>query len=219
MSNCWYDEQPLDDGPPSPPFAGVRPLRTFFTLLPFECSPFIRPTIIFSESHNQSSPPTIVAHVNKLYQAKWKRDLCFRNPNSLNPEVYILDVTGAKRSLWSDKYAIRSSLARRSGNPGNSCIHLTDKQSKEILSGAGPARTGGMGCDDSYAYSCARALLCQESVNFLNSEHVARIELDSDNFARLWAEYVAWLTTPGVDVLPLPISCQRALARSLGSNS
>jgi hypothetical protein len=23
VSNCWYDEQPLDSGPPSPPFAGV----------------------------------------------------------------------------------------------------------------------------------------------------------------------------------------------------
>jgi len=141
-----------------------------------------------------------------VQQAKWKRDLCFRNASSLNPEVYVLDVSEATRSLWSDKYAIRSSLARRSGNPGNSCIHLTDRQTQEILARqhGHPERAGGMGCDDSYAYSCARALLSSESVGFLNSELLAEIDLSSDQFSALWASYVDWLTAGGVERAPFP---------------
>ena len=66
--------------------------------------------------------------------AKWKRDLCYRNKDSRQPWAMVLDVSAATSSLWSSKYAIRSQLASRSGNPGNSCIHITDKQSEQLLS-------------------------------------------------------------------------------------
>ena len=55
-----------------------------------------------------------------------------------------------------------NALARASGNPGNSCIHITDEQTEGVLSAAragARARASGMACDDSYAFACARALL------------------------------------------------------------
>ena len=60
--------------------------------------------------------------------AKWKRALCFKNSRSREPHAIVLDVSTSSSSVWSAKYSIRAELARASGNPGNSCIHLTDEQ-------------------------------------------------------------------------------------------
>ena len=63
------------------------------------------------------------------------------------------------RSLWSDKYQLRAQLARDSGNPGNSCIHLTDRQTEAVLARRGASLPtgggGGMSCDESYGFGGA----------------------------------------------------------------
>ena len=58
--------------------------------------------------------------------AKWKQALCFRNPTSRDPHVFVCDTRTSTSSLWREKYSLRAQLARESGNPGNSCIHLTE---------------------------------------------------------------------------------------------
>ena len=68
------------------------------------------------------------------------------------------DASETGGALWSGKYGIRRTLADKSGNPGNSCIHLTDEQTAPVLArGSMQARGGGMACDSSYAFSCAAA--------------------------------------------------------------
>lgn len=136
--------------------------------------------------------------------AKWKRELCFKNVDSRAPHAIVVDVGDPQRSsLWAGKYAIRSELARLSGNPGNSCIHLTDRQTEDVLdafqSHTARSLQGGMGCDDSFAYSCARALLHPESINWLNSDAAglaAGDQLGSAAFRGAWAKYTAWLHAP-----------------------
>eukprot|EP00310_Coccolithus_braarudii_P008346 CAMPEP_0183358900 /NCGR_PEP_ID=MMETSP0164_2-20130417/50695_1 /TAXON_ID=221442 /ORGANISM="Coccolithus pelagicus ssp braarudi, Strain PLY182g" /LENGTH=235 /DNA_ID=CAMNT_0025532901 /DNA_START=12 /DNA_END=716 /DNA_ORIENTATION=+ len=133
--------------------------------------------------------------------AKWKRELCFRNAASRAPYIFVLDV-GARRTLWQDKYALRARLARNSGNPGNSCIHLTDPQHTGVLvQQRDSARRGGggMSCDDSYAFSCARALLHPASIEWLNGADVAALELGSQPFRVAWQRYVRWLSAATPD--------------------
>eukprot|EP00747_Dinoflagellata_sp_TGD_P192214 gnl/TRDRNA2_/TRDRNA2_56725_c0_seq1.p1 gnl/TRDRNA2_/TRDRNA2_56725_c0~~gnl/TRDRNA2_/TRDRNA2_56725_c0_seq1.p1 ORF type:complete len:244 (-),score=26.82 gnl/TRDRNA2_/TRDRNA2_56725_c0_seq1:7-738(-) len=127
--------------------------------------------------------------------AKWKRALCFRNcEGSLSPRIYVLDVGSARGNLWAEKYSVRSKLARASGNPGNSCIHLSDKQTPQVLAQRGRATTaGGMSCDESYAYACARCVLHPGSLAFLNSADAAAADLDSEHFRAAWARYTSWL--------------------------
>ena len=156
-SNCWYLESPLPEGPPAGPFAG----------------------------------------------AKWKAALAFREEAPLH--VFVVDVADAPR-LWTGKYAIREKLRQavgfcsanleRSSNTlkikhthcrsrrqvdslGNSCLHLTDDQAGALAKwrgGDGVARGGGMMCDSSYAFHCARVLLNPMSVDFLNSGAASDVE-------------------------------------------
>ena len=139
--------------------------------------------------------------------AQWKRALCFKNDSSRAPQAVVVDTGAATSSLWTGKYAIRSSLASLSGNPGNSCIHLTDRQSPAVLEAmrSGTSRTlaGGSACDESYAYACARALLHPASVAWLNSDAagLASNELGGAAFREAWATYSAWLhEQPGAPV-------------------
>ncbi len=133
--------------------------------------------------------------------AQWKRALCFKGA-SREPHAIVLDVSEATTSVWSAKYSIRAALARASGNPGNSCIHLTDRQDEAVLAeykaGARRRGGGGMACDDSYAYACARALLHPDSVAWLNSEAMglATRELGGPAFRAAWARYADWLHAP-----------------------
>ena len=83
----------------------------------------------------------------------------FPNPNP-NPNPNPLhQVSPCSRSLWSDKYQLRAQLARDSGNPGNSCIHLTDRQTEAVLARRGASLPtgggGGMSCDESYGFGGA----------------------------------------------------------------
>lgn len=164
-TNCWYNEQPLPDGPPEGPYAG----------------------------------------------AKWKHALCFQQPDApstkIVPTVIVLEIDQSQASsLWSSKYQVRSRLARLSGNPGNSCIHLTDRQDKSILrqyqdTASRPSSSSGnsMACDSSYAYTCARALLHPASVEWLNSgaNGLARCKtLGSEEFRTAWKVYTDWLQSP-----------------------
>lgn len=133
--------------------------------------------------------------------AQWKRDLCFRGAGRA-PHALVLDVGGAS-SLWASKYSLRARLASASGNPGNSCIHLTDEQDEAVLAafaaGGTPRRAGGMACDDSYAYACAKALLHPASVAWLNSGAAGLAEpgrLGGAEFRAGWARYTAWLQRP-----------------------
>ena len=130
---------------------------------------------------------------------KWKQALCFKNTSSREPHAIVCDVGAATSSLWSGKYSIRSKLARLSHNPGNSCIHLTDQQSESVLAAYNTGarkKSYGMGCDDSYAYACARALLHPASVAFLNSEALASLPLGESSFRLAWKRYTDWLHEP-----------------------
>lgn len=133
--------------------------------------------------------------------AKWKRELCFKG-TSREPHAIVLDVSATTESVWTAKYAIRARLARASGNPGNSCIHLTDRQDQRVLadvaSGTSRRAAGGMSCDESYAYACARALLHPGSVAWLNSDAsgLAARELGSPAFRAAWSRYTHWLHAP-----------------------
>lgn len=133
--------------------------------------------------------------------AKWKHALCYRNDDDPRPVAFVADVSEATSSLWSSKYGIRRTLATRSGNPGNSCIHLTDEQDAALLaehrSGA-RRRAGGMGCDDSYAFACARALLHPASITWLSSGAggLAKQDMGGTAFRNAWMRYTAWLHEP-----------------------
>lgn len=131
--------------------------------------------------------------------AKWKRELCFKGSNR-EPIAIVADVSQASTSLWSEKYTIRAALARASGNPGNSCIHLTDEQDSGVLAAyrSGGARRLACSCDDSYAYACARALLHPASIAWLNSGAggLALSELGSPTFRAAWTRYTDWLHSP-----------------------
>jgi hypothetical protein len=71
---------------------------------------------------------------------------------------------------------VRREMAEVSGNPGNSCMHLTDPQ-EDVFAAAHAGdqirmrqlQTGkGHGCDASYAFACARCLLEPAAMQFLN---------------------------------------------------
>jgi hypothetical protein len=119
--------------------------------------------------------------------AEWKRQLCFRNLDR-NLFVFIIDVAECNSNLWSGKYIIRNELAKMSGNPGNSCIHITDDQSSlfddsgRIIIDKPLGR--GMACNDSYAYKCAKVLLNPSSQAFLNSDIIAALEFGGVEFRR-----------------------------------
>ena len=146
----------------------------------------------YSEQPLPSGPPE-----GPWAGAKWKRALCYRNQDDRRPHAFVADISGASSSLWSGKYTIRRKLASLSGNPGNSCIHLTDEQGETVLSG-GRRTAGGMGCDDSYAYACARALLHPASLTWLNSGAggLAEKDLGGASFRQAWRRYTGWLHEP-----------------------
>ena len=120
--------------------------------------------------------------------AQWKTRLCFKSEAPLH--VFVADAADAP-ALWQRKYAVRARMADATGNAGNSCIHLTDDQSRALR---GPARPGpSAGCDDSYAFSCARCLLHPASLHFLN-ERARGCDLGSEGFVRTLRKYAGWLT-------------------------
>ena len=147
-SNCWYDEQPLETGPPNGPHAG----------------------------------------------AKWKKALCFKNIEDADWPYYTLHtfvVDASKAStLWSKKYTTRAAMSRKTGNPGNSCMHITDPQSKALSMGVHGSE-GGFACDDSFAFHCARALFDKNSLNFLNI-----VCADESKYDKHWDTYTTWLSHP-----------------------
>lgn len=113
------------------------------------------------------------------------------------------DASACGGALWSSKYAIRRALASKSGNPGNSCIHLTDEQDAAVLSeylaGQGGGLASGMACDSSYAYACGRALLHPASLKWLNSNAAGLANpatLGDETFRAAWARYTRWLHRP-----------------------
>ena len=57
--------------------------------------------------------------------AQWKAQLCFQEDASLH--VFVMDVSSAGRSLWPDKYRIRSAMASASGQEKLSEPLLMDK--------------------------------------------------------------------------------------------
>ena len=148
----------------------------------------------YMEQPLETGPPT-----GPCAGAKWKHALCFRNDHSRHPQALVVDVSTATTSLWRAKYTIRCSLAEQSGNPGNSCMHLTDEQSDATLVAyrAGHRQSNsGMACDGSFAYTCARALLHPASLDWLNSRDLQGMGLGSAEFRQAWGRYTAWLHEP-----------------------
>jgi len=133
--------------------------------------------------------------------AKWKKELCFKNKNDSSAN-YILHifVVNAKNaaSLWQRKYSTRAAMARKTGNPGNSCMHITDSQ-KNVLSQRGNFLEDEYACDDSYAFHCARALLDENSIFFLNT-----VCTKNRNIDQLWEKYTSWLSHPVKHSVPFP---------------
>ena len=136
----------------------------------------------YSEQPLESGPPS-GPHAG----AKWKAALCFRSEPPFRMRVFVVDAEKAS-GLWSNKYSVRSAMSRESGNPGNSCMHLTDCQKDALTRGRQGAR--GLACDDSYAFHCARCLLTPESLHFLN-EHCA----DPATAEAEFGAYAEWLAT------------------------
>ena len=136
--------------------------------------------------------------------AKWKAALAWQQDAPLT--VFVLDAQGARGSLWRDKYGIRESLRQAVGGLGNACLHLTDDQSEALEAarsgGRGARGGGGYACDSSFANHCARVLLDETSVAFLNAADVA-----SPQFAARFEEYTAWLesTRDGGDCGGAPV--------------
>ena len=151
--------------------------------------------------------------------AQWKRDLCFRGDEA-EVTVFVLHV-GRRGKPWKAKYAFRSRLSSLTGRPGNSCIHITDRQpsggsnSKDVaqereravaaaaaaatpqeLDGTRGSMPGSMSCDASYAFACARALLHPSSLSFLKEQASGGDAIGSEAFKKAWAEYISWLWTP-----------------------
>ena len=141
--------------------------------------------------------------------AKWKKELCFKNSGvsnaNINPslsESYILHVFVADvkstSSLWGTKYSIRAEMARKTGNPGNSCMHITDSQAN-----VSQARysSGGYSCDDSFAFHCARVLFDPKSLSFLNKVGLCE---DEEKVAKYWDKYTKWLSHSPSNPLSFP---------------
>ena len=181
-SNCWYMESPLPEGPPEGPHAGAK----WKAALTFR-----------SNVEGGLSPATIVAPV----------------PSSPPPPpmtVIVADAAAAAGKLWRTKYSIRDRLRSSVGALGNACLHITDDQASALRDwkqqqqqqqqgaamttgnggGGGSGGGGSFACDSSYAFHCARVLLDDSSVAFLNSANV-----DSARFEENYGAYAAWLAT------------------------
>jgi hypothetical protein len=156
---------------------------------------------LFHRYHEQplpSGPPK-----GEYPGAEWKRQLCFRNSRSRDLYMFVLECSSpTSQNLWRDKYRVRNELAKLSGNPGNSCIHLTDNQSEVIAqlqaSGSLKQIAAGCACNDSYAFKCGKALLHPESLAFLNGKKIGGVsigdyEFGDKDFRRVWRRYCDWL--------------------------
>jgi len=180
-TNCWYNEQPLED------------LKI----------------------------PGLARPMGSWPGAKWKKELCFRQerpgtttavPITKRMHVLIADVGGdGNKRLWSDKYSVRAKMSRDTGHAGNSCMHLTDDQSK-IVTNRSSAPFGGMGmdCNASYAFACARCLLNPEAMKFLI--HCTTVlfvnddDLQSKEFEEVFGKFCKWLGDRNVeDVVVVPL--------------
>ena len=147
-----------------PCFGSVAPL--LLTLAMYHGEEWLESNCWYMEQPIPTGPPP-----PPFAGAKWKKELCFKGAYQ-SMRIYVLDTSSSARSLWMEKYSIRSTLAKRTGNPGNSCIHLTDDQSGFNLTNPSLTSSIGHNCDGSYACICARALLEPSSVAFINSEEV-----------------------------------------------
>ena len=75
-------------------------------------------------------------------------------------------------------------------------MHLTDDQAGVVGKRTAHASAGGMACDDSYAFHCARCLLTEESIDFLNNTYAPSTQI------KMWEAYNSWLSQGG-DFLPV----------------
>jgi hypothetical protein len=134
--------------------------------------------------------------------AKWKKELCFKNRGKdNNSEKVILHVFVAEvqttSSLWRTKYSTRAEMATKTGNPGNSCMHITDPQANELLKARYSNR--GYSCDDSFAFHCARVLFDDNSLCFLNT-----VCKDEEKMDKCWDKYTNWLSHSPSNPLKFP---------------
>lgn len=171
-TNCWYGEQPLEElGLPRP--TGSWP------------------------------------------GAKWKKELCFRQVSQagaasfegeavMRMHVFVARVPSGNDNsyrrgrIWSEKYSARASMARETGHAGNSCMHLTDDQSRIVNSPLSRKLSGGRGmdCNASYAFCCARLLLNPMAMKFLvdASRTIPRDQdLVAKPFLDRFARFCEWL--------------------------
>ena len=206
VSNCWYHEQPLPGGKPTGAYPGAQWKRD----------------LCFRDGGEEKDGREGHEEVKVLHI-----DCCrplshpAQRPRTLESEltVFVLRV-GRGGDPWRAKYTFRARLASLTGRPGNSCIHLTDRQPEGgaaaeacareralavaaaaaaatpgELSAAGVA-TGSAGCDASYAFACARALLHPSSLRYLTEQAAGRDAIGSEAFRLKWACYIEWLWQP-----------------------
>ena len=136
------------------------------------------------------------------FGSKWKKEVCFKNSGKNNdPEKYSLHVLVADAksttSLWRTKHSIREEMARKTGNPGDSCMHITDSQVNELSKARCPS--SGSSCDSSFAFHCARVLFDDNSLLFLNT--VCENEEKVDKY---WDKYTDWLSHSASNPLKFP---------------
>lgn len=178
-TNCWYGEQPLEE---------------------------------LGMEHPTGSWPG----------AKWKKELCFRQDGlgsttttaaetgTMRMHVFVAvvgggDGPGRRRRIWADKYSVRAAMARDTRNAGNSCMHLTDDQSSQIIqihdrtneNLSGRHGGGGTDCNASYAFACARCLLNPLAMEFMTECATKLFPKDEDlvsvEFQNVFGNFCGWL--------------------------
>eukprot|EP00039_Didymoeca_costata_P006507 m.90924 g.90924 ORF g.90924 m.90924 type:complete len:234 (-) comp13281_c0_seq3:95-796(-) len=156
----------------------------------------------YMESPIPSGPPSA-----PYAGAKWKAALTFPGQDDdtqCEMTVFVVDAEGSQGALWRGKYQIREQLRRAvPGALGNCCMHLTDDQTDALeawkvapSSGQGGSR-GGYECDSSYAFHCARVLLDEASVAFLNDA-----DYEAAEYENKFAVYCEWLAARTTTEVP-----------------
>ena len=178
-TNCWYQEQPLED-------LGIPGLTHHSLSGSSWPGAQWKKELCFrqqQQQQQQQKSTTTTTTTTTLGEEKEKTktmtmsiliadvgNASGRNKNNINPQ---------RGRLWSEKYSVRATMAQETGHAGNSCLHLTDDQSGIVGRGAvtsssrikynnkGSGSSGGMECNASYAFACARLLLNPQALEFL----------------------------------------------------
>jgi len=211
-TNCWYQEQPLED-------LGIPGLTRQSCSVSSWPGAQWKKELCFRQQQQQQQQKSSTTTTGEEKE-KTKR---------MTMHILIADVGNASGSnnnyinhkrgrLWSEKYSVRATMARDTGHAGNSCLHLTDDQSGivgRVVTGTSRnnykvSGSGGMECNASYAFACARLLLNPQALEFLvhcattttdavvrvvnnNDDNIVPSSSSSEEFEQVVTHFCQWL--------------------------